>query len=224
MKVFLSYSHHDKEFVTKLAEDLRDRGVVPWLDEWEMSPGDSLSRRIQEGIEESSLFLVILSSTSLSSKWCQKELDAADVLEVEKGRKFVIPILYEKCRLPLFMKAKMYADFSSDYDNGLKKLIKALPITDYREFDVPCPHCGVISKQRIRSATLADMEHKPNDCKNCNTRYFIHVQKGSTGFFTTKTGGNDYGIHPINGLGLIGAAEWILRKKGHGYLLSNSEV
>ena len=213
MKLFLSYSHSDKEFVTKLAKDLRDRRVVPWFDEWEMSPGDSLSRRIQEGIEESSLFLVILSSTSLSSKWCQKELDAAEVMEVEKGRKFVIPILYEKCQLPPFMKAKKYADFSSDYDKGLKELIKALPIADHREFDVPCPHCGVISRQRIRRATIADMEHKPDDCKNCGTRYFIHISKGETGFFTTKSDSSDYGIHPTKGLDLIDAAEWTLRKK-----------
>ena len=213
MKVFLSYSHSDKKFVTKLAKDLRDRGVVPWFDEWEMSPGDSLSRRIQEGIEESSMFLVILSSTSLSSRWCQKELDAADMIEVKKGRKFVIPVLYEECQLPPFIRAKMYADFSSDYDNGLKKLIKALPITNYRELDVQCPHCGAISRQRIRKATVAEMEHKPDDCKKCGIRYFIHISEGETGYFTTKTDTNDYGIHPTKGLELIDATRWALRKK-----------
>lgn len=40
-KLFLSYSHHDREFAQRLAQDLRNNSVEIWLDQTEMKPGDS---------------------------------------------------------------------------------------------------------------------------------------------------------------------------------------
>lgn len=43
--VFLCHSHRDHDFVLRLANDLVDNGVEVWLDVWEMTVGDSLSRK-----------------------------------------------------------------------------------------------------------------------------------------------------------------------------------
>ena len=49
--VFLSHSSKDKDQVVRLATDLREAGVAVWLDEWEISVGDSISQKIQEGLK-----------------------------------------------------------------------------------------------------------------------------------------------------------------------------
>ena len=61
MGVFISYSSKDKSFVEKLSNKLVENRVGVWLDKWEMKPGDSLIDKIQNGIEDSSHLLVVLS-------------------------------------------------------------------------------------------------------------------------------------------------------------------
>jgi hypothetical protein len=48
--LFISYSSRDRAFVEKLARDLVRFGVRVWWDQGEIKVGDSLNRRIQEGI------------------------------------------------------------------------------------------------------------------------------------------------------------------------------
>jgi len=82
-KVFLSHSKKDQEFIERLAADLRLAFVDVWYDDWEISPGDSLRKRIfSEGIPESDLFFIFITASSIKSYWCEKELDAAFVEEV----------------------------------------------------------------------------------------------------------------------------------------------
>ena len=126
-KIFLCHSSKDKDFVKSLALKLRQNNVDVWLDEWEMLPGDSLITKIQNGIDESSWFGVILSPHSVASKWCTKELNTAISKELEKNNVFVIPILKEVCDFPIFLKEKMYADLTkSNYEKGFNLLLKRL--------------------------------------------------------------------------------------------------
>ena len=37
--VFVSYTHPDADFVLSLAENLRERGIIVWLDQWNISAG-----------------------------------------------------------------------------------------------------------------------------------------------------------------------------------------
>jgi len=71
--LFISYSSKDAEFVTKLAKDLQGRGVSVWWDKWMMKVGDSLHKKIQEGITNSALLCVVLSPYSVSSPWVEKD-------------------------------------------------------------------------------------------------------------------------------------------------------
>ena len=52
MKIFLSHSSKDKEFVRKLADDLKTYGLSVWFDEWEIKVGDSITNKISQGIDE----------------------------------------------------------------------------------------------------------------------------------------------------------------------------
>lgn len=124
--VFLSHSSKDKPFVSRLATDLKSRGVPVWFDQWELKVGDSLIEKIETGISQSGWLAVILSRNSASSDWVQKELRAAQVRELRNSDVFVLPIVIDDCEIPLFLLDKVYADFRPSYEHGLEVLLKRL--------------------------------------------------------------------------------------------------
>ncbi|MBK7809545.1 MAG: toll/interleukin-1 receptor domain-containing protein [Saprospiraceae bacterium] len=65
--IFLSHNREDKEFVRHLALDLRRAGIIAWLDEAEIKPGDSIIDKIEDGLKGSKYLAVILSPTSVNS-------------------------------------------------------------------------------------------------------------------------------------------------------------
>lgn len=125
-KIFLSHSSKDKDFVRRLANDLKSNNVPVWFDEWELQVGDSLNQKISDGISESGWLAVVISINSINSKWVEKELNAAFTTELEKKQVFVLPIVIEDCEIPLFLRDKLFADFRTDYSSGLKTLLKRL--------------------------------------------------------------------------------------------------
>lgn len=130
--IFLSHTHEDKPFVNQLRDSLKQRGVQKvWVDEAEIMIGDSLIRKIQEGIEKSEYFGVVLSKRSVESSWVQQELELAMTYEIGSKSVKVLPLLYEPCNLPGFLKGKLYADFTTNelYEESLGKLLRRLAIT-----------------------------------------------------------------------------------------------
>jgi hypothetical protein len=122
--IFISYSSKDREFVERLARDLMARGLRVWWDRLEMKVGDSLNRKIQEGILRSSWLAVVLSPDSVASRWVEKQLNAALERELQKEDVFVLPILYRTCAIPLFLRDKVYADFRTSYEQGVDTLLE----------------------------------------------------------------------------------------------------
>lgn len=129
--IFLSHTGVDKRFVRQLRKDLLAHGVEHvWLDEAEIDIGDSLIAKIEEGMKLSRYIAVVLSKKSICAPWVKKELDVAMNREIVSGEVVVLPLLYEQCVLPEFLKGKLYADFSKpeDYDAVLGKLLRRLRI------------------------------------------------------------------------------------------------
>jgi hypothetical protein len=126
MPIFISYSHKDKEFVDRLAHQLVVHNVRVWLDRWELNIGDSLLSKIQAAISGASALLVVLSKASASSPWCEKEINGGLLRELEERRVLVLPVLVEDCKIPLFLRDKLYADFRTDFDSGLQTILEGV--------------------------------------------------------------------------------------------------
>lgn len=129
--VFLSHTGDDKPFVRRLRDDLQAHGVERvWVDEAEIEIGDSLITKIEEGMKLCRFIAVVLSPRSIKAPWVKKELDVAMNREIGGGDVVVLPLLYEKCDLPEFLKGKLYADFTDPdtYDDVLAKLLRRLRI------------------------------------------------------------------------------------------------
>jgi hypothetical protein len=126
LPVFISYSHEDAKFAHKLGLHLVRNNAHVWIDEWELNVGDSILARVQCAIQESSALLILLSKASVQSEWCKKELSAGLMRELDEKRVLVLPVLLEDCEMPIFLREKMYADFRTNFDVGLRKLVDAL--------------------------------------------------------------------------------------------------
>jgi hypothetical protein len=89
--VFISHASEDKtEIARPLAEALRQRGLSVWFDEYELTIGDRLRRKIEEGLKVSRYGITILSENFFRKKWPQEELDA--LFALERDSKKILPI------------------------------------------------------------------------------------------------------------------------------------
>lgn len=130
--MFLSHTSDDKPFVRRLAKALREKGVEQvWVDEAEIQIGDSLIAKIQDGIQKSEYFGIVLSPRSVTSSWVQRELEQAMMMEIQSKSVKVLPLLYEACDLPGFLSGKLYADFQSEelFNASLEKLLRRLQVS-----------------------------------------------------------------------------------------------
>ncbi len=135
--VFLSHSSKDKAFVLRLAVDLTTRRIPVWLDSWEMSLGDSLSRFIFGGIDSSAFLVAVVSKNSLKSGWVARELAAALAKEGASGQKFILPIRISADELPASLEGRIFADFSRSYFDGLEVLLRELKQRRADKPDIP---------------------------------------------------------------------------------------
>lgn len=93
--VFLSHASEDKETVVlPLCEELKSRGVSVWLDKTEIRIGDSLRRKIDQGISASKFSVVVLSPSFLRKGWTNHELDGL-VTRTVAGEQTMLPIWHE---------------------------------------------------------------------------------------------------------------------------------
>ena len=123
VRVFVSHTSLDKKFARQLAYDLKKAGVEVWFDEWEIRVGDSLREKVERGIHESGWLIIILSPRAVASQWVQRELSAAFARELDDKRVFILPVLLEKCEMPVMLRDKKYADFTESYSRGLQELL-----------------------------------------------------------------------------------------------------
>lgn len=128
--VFISHNYNDKPLARKIARALNMYGVETWIDEAEIRVGDSLIKKISEGIEHVDYLIALISQSSINSEWVNRELDIAINKEIENKRVIVLPVLAGKCQLPDFLKGKLYADMSTN-----AKFKQQLPLL-LRRFDI----------------------------------------------------------------------------------------
>lgn len=101
MRAFLSHASEDKEdFVEPLARELAEMGVAPWLDIWEIRPGDSLVKKLfEEGLDTVDAVIVVVSKSSAAKAWVREELDAAVVRRITSSVR-LIPVRLDGAPIP----------------------------------------------------------------------------------------------------------------------------
>lgn len=117
-RVFVSHASEDKgRFVEEFATNLRSTWVDAWVDQWEMTPGDSLVDGIFErGIGSTIVFVAVVSRVSLTKPWVKEELAVAIERSISENYK-IIPVLLdglERADLPVALRHKIWVSHSGD--------------------------------------------------------------------------------------------------------------
>lgn len=128
MDIFISHASEDKdEIAHPIANELRKRGFKVWYDEYILQLGDSLRKKIDEGLAQCRFGLVILSPNFFSKQWTQKELDALTAREVSKGTKVILPIWHNITAQDIEKYSPILAGrFAVSTSDGLEKIIKQI--------------------------------------------------------------------------------------------------
>jgi len=155
---FISYAREDLAIASQLYDDLRALGAEPWMDKKNLLGGQNWRVAIRRAVRESSHFVAILSSNSVSKRgFVQKELrEAISVLEeFPPNEIFVIPVRLENVE-PTHeaLKDLHWIDLFPSYDAGLhalgKSLTKAPAVTPTRTVSPSIEHTGRPKKPRTR--------------------------------------------------------------------------
>ncbi len=133
--VFLCHNSEDKTEVKEIGNKLKEHGILPWLDEWELQPGLPWQTELEKVLEQIKSAAVFIGKDGIGP-WQQQELSAF-LREFVDRKCPVIPVLLsnapKKPKLPIFLKGMTWSDFRKDKPNPLEQLIWG--ITGERRFD-----------------------------------------------------------------------------------------
>lgn len=86
---FISYSRHDLTFARRLYDALRARNREAWVDLEGIEPSEAWLEKLHSAIDSARAFVFVLSPDSVSSRYCEEEIQRA-----AEGKKKLIPLLY----------------------------------------------------------------------------------------------------------------------------------
>lgn len=128
---FISHASEDKEdIVRELAEALKTANFNVWYDEFELHIGDSLRKKIDQGLANSRFGIVIISQNFIRKNWTEYELNGMVAREMN-GHKVILPIWHKVTKNEVLAYSPTLADKMAlntslhsieDIVNELKKL------------------------------------------------------------------------------------------------------
>lgn len=105
--VFISHSSADEEHVQKIKSALTSQGFQPYVALMDPNPGRHISKKVEESIIKSDVFLLIVSRSSNNSPWVQQEIGFA------KERLPIIPVSIDDSRAPALLEGVECINISS---------------------------------------------------------------------------------------------------------------
>jgi formylglycine-generating enzyme required for sulfatase activity len=131
-QVFVSHAYLDAEFAHRLASDLTKRGWQVWIAPDSIKPGEKWVAAIERGLDESGVFLVVLTPRTNISAWVKSETESAIALEHE-GAIRLFPLMVQPCSIRTTLRAYQCVSFLESYQNGLAQLMAGLELLQAEE-------------------------------------------------------------------------------------------
>ena len=123
--VFLCHNSKDKAEVKKIGEWLKEKGILPWLDVWELRPGLPWQHLLEKQIGQIRSVAVSVGKDGIGP-WEQMELEAFLREFVKRGCP-VIPVLLpdapKEPQLPIFLAGMTWVDFRKRDPDPIESLI-----------------------------------------------------------------------------------------------------
>lgn len=123
--MFISYSSKNSDAAKAVCHELEEYGIKCWMAPRDIPPGKNYGDLIDNAISSCKLFLLIYSSKSLASHWCNGELNVA----FSEGKP-IIPYRIESTPLKGAMKVILsqthWIDSYPDYKGRFEELVQAV--------------------------------------------------------------------------------------------------
>jgi len=119
--VFLSYNRADELTARELARRLKDKGIEPWLDKWNLKAGDDWQKELEAALDACEAYAILIGPSGLGP-WQNEEMRFAINQRVTKNRR-VIPVFLpggqreQQGKLPEFLISNQWVDFRRSLDN-----------------------------------------------------------------------------------------------------------
>lgn len=120
-RVFVLYSHLDKEKVKEMSKELDYYGIQVILDEHVINVGDDIRKILAYNIENAENLIFVISENSIKSPWIIHELELAKSL-----KKNIFPVNLENIVPPESIEELKYADLSEINRESIYPLYKAI--------------------------------------------------------------------------------------------------
>lgn len=123
--VFICHRKADTEAAERLAQEIRNAGHHVWFDEWNISVGDSIVNRIDDGLG-STTYLVLCYSSSGMSAWVNQEWHSALTRQLNGHGVKILPVLLTGGAPPAILADIKYANLLDSWSRGIAELLRAI--------------------------------------------------------------------------------------------------
>ncbi|MEO0458380.1 MAG: TIR domain-containing protein, partial [Cyanobacteria bacterium P01_A01_bin.114] len=128
-QIFVSYSEDDINIQEKIRRRLVREGLTVWVNTQDIQTAEDFQTAICRGIEKADNVVLLLSPSSLASKYCRQEIDYS-----RKYHKRIIPLLVQQTdlnTLPSDLQTLQFIDFStlaseSHFTRAIDELMRVL--------------------------------------------------------------------------------------------------
>jgi hypothetical protein len=123
MKVFLSHSTKDKQFVQALAAELEAEKIEHWLCEVDIDFGQNFVAEIEKGLREADLTILFWSPDAAHSDWTLIEWTSVLAREISEARTRLGVVLLGDYALPELLRVKHWIDARTDPEKALQEIV-----------------------------------------------------------------------------------------------------
>lgn len=121
---FVSYASEDRPMVKLLVEALAAQRIDVWWDRGQITLGDRLTKKIDEGLSRSRYGLFIVSPSFVAKRWTETELRALLNRAISSGRKVILPVLVDMDHNKFANTYPLLADIvSTTFDGDMAALV-----------------------------------------------------------------------------------------------------
>ena len=137
-KLFLSYSHHDKDKALQIADRLGSTDLEIITEYKNLSYDNNAFDEIKYLFQASDFVLVLLSKSLFQSSYFKFEYSQDFFINARQRKITLLPVLIEKCDIPSdFLEFEIF-NLTTDFEKGIEKLIhriKTMPEISFEQFN-----------------------------------------------------------------------------------------
>ncbi len=178
MKIYLSYSHHDKDLAYKFKSYLTEQGFETIWDENLLTIGDDFNHKIKKALSEADIYLPLISENFQNSNFTQDELQTAIGYANINNYPVIFPYIIEGNQIPMNIANLLCLVGTSDINSDLLKItyeLNKIKGTIFAQQDINEKR---VSRIEISlDSYLTDVFRKPerNELKDQLLAYFCYI-------------------------------------------------